>query len=502
MTSPAIDPLSVLPPELILRVLNFSPIPSLASLTAVSKSWHSFIDDVHQEAIYSSQTKTKQPPGGARDFLYLSNSTSYSKLFDEIASWKDLCKRQTLLSRNWASPHPVHRDSVLQVGNDAVWRFRADFKRRFIVSTSQAGGFNVTDMDTGCILWQLPSSEDHDGDAVRPYAHLEYQDGMAVFDRAGDAVEVWQADLEGTKRGEFRRIAVLEHDCQTRGFQLSFWTLCVVSNKGKGFVYDMTQRPPKLVTRVQIERDAVGHLDQSSDIVIYSMGSRGYHAYDKATGAPMGVLQPSYCTEKYHLRPLPSSPSTAEAIHQDPSIVGTAKKDDLVPVQIARGPLPTSDPEHAFEGDVEWGAGMLHGDLFVGFSRPGRVFICSDWRKALRDQNSLASHSALLECESDGSMFDLGGWLSVRNHRLLFEIQDRIYAVALDDNNRVQDPDNATRASLSLRTSSIPHLSLPVSFMALYDDVIMTTFTVCFISSLIIPKNFIQETPEEVELIL
>lgn len=490
------DPITVLPPEIVLRILEFAPISAVASLNAASKAWHGFIDLIHQEAIYASESKTTQPPGGARDFSFLSESASFCKLFDGTESWKDLCKRQTLLARNWAKSRPATQESVLQVVNDPVWRFRADFKRRIFVSTSQAGGLNVTDMDTAQTLWRLPSTLDRDDEhAVRPYAHLEYQDGMAVFDREGDAVEVWQADQEGAQRGEFRRIAILNHDCMTRGFQLSHWTLCVVSNQGKGFVYDMTQRPPKLITLPQIEHGAVGHLDQSKDAVIYSMGSRGYHAYDKATGAFLGILHPSHCTGKYHIRAPParsSSPGAAlaGAVRNGPSSrsfpAGPPRTDHLTPIEISKGPLPPpSDPEHVWHGENEWGAGMLHGDLFVGFSRAGRVFVCSNWRKALQDQPSLAANSALLECESDGSRFDLGGWLSVRNHRLMFEIQDRIYVVALDDNNRVQDAEHSDRASYSLLTSSAPQLAMPVSFMALCDDAIMTTYTVRLISNTI-----------------
>ncbi|KAE8355279.1 hypothetical protein BDV28DRAFT_51148 [Aspergillus coremiiformis] len=481
------DPLAILPPEIVLRILEFTPISALASLIAVSKAWHTFIDVTHREAIYTSESKTAQPPGGARDFSFLSDCTSFSNLFEGTASWKDLCKRQTLLARNWAERHPVTRESVLQVGNDPVWRFRADFKRRFFVSTSHAGGFNVTDMDTGRILWRLPSTLDRDEDAVRPYAHLEYQDGMAVFDREGDALEVWQTGLEGTSRGEFRRIAILNHGCQTRGFQLSYWTLCVVSNQGQGFVYDMTQRPPKLTTQLEIEHDAVGHLDQSEDVVVYSMGPRGYHVHDKKSGVFLGVLQPSHCMDKYHIRPpVTISPSASAAlagtIRHGPTHqlfpLGPPRKDCLVPIEITNGPLPpSSDPEHVRHGEDEWGAGMLDGDLFAGFSRAGRVFVCSDWRKALHSQTSFEAHSSVIECESDGSSFDLGGWLSVHNHRLTFEIQDRIYVVALDDDNRVQNVDCPALASYSLLTSSAPQLAVPVSFMALYDDTIMTTYT-------------------------
>lgn len=492
-TLPLRDPLAILPPEIVLQILDFAPISALASLTSVSRAWHQFIDVTHQEAIYSSETKTTQPSRGARDLSAVPDSLSFCKLFENTTSWKDLCKRQTLLAHNWAKQRPVTRESVLQVGNDPVWRFRADFKRRFFISTSHAGGLNVTDMDTGHILWRLPSTLVREEDAVRPYAHLEYQDGMAVFDREGDAVEVWQAGLEGAARGEFRRIAILNHDCQTRGFQLSYWTLCVVSNEGQGFVYDMAERPPRLTTHITVEHGAVGHLDQSEDVVIYSLGARGYHIHDKKSGELLGVLQPSRASEKYHIRP-PATPSLSASA----ALAGTARhgltrqyspseaprKDCLTPIELAKGPLPLpSEPDHVYHREDEWGAGMLHGDLFVGFSRAGRVLVCSNWRKALQDQASFAKNSALLECESDGSGFDLGGWLSVRNHRVMFEIQDQIYVIALDDHDKIQNVDQPARASYSLPTSSAPQLAMPVSFMALYDDAIMTTYTVCCMTS-------------------
>jgi hypothetical protein len=475
-----LDPLTVLPPEIVLQILEFTPISALASLTATSKAWNYFIDVTHQEVIYASESKTAQPTGGAHDFSFLSESHSFTKIWQGTESWKDLCKRQTLLARNWAEPRPINRESILQVGNDPVWRFRADFKRRFFISSSHAGGLNVTDMDTGKILW-------HE-DGVRPYAHLEYQDGMVVFDSDGDSIEVWQADQPGAKRGEFQRIARLNHDCQTRGFQLSYWTLCVVSNEGQGFVYDMTQRPPQLKTHLKIERDGIGHLDQSEDIVIYSMGRKGYFAYSKESGAFLGTFQPSQVTKRYHAGPPPpSNTSPGEALAGAARLgpthrffpPGAPRTDCLVPIEISEGPLsPPDDPDHVWHREDDWGAGMLQGDLFVGFSRAGRVFICSDFRKALQSPEALVANSSILECESDGSGFDLGGWLSIRNHRVMFEIQDRVYVVALDDNNHIQNVKNPARASYSLLTSSAPQLAVPISYMALADDAIMTTYTV------------------------
>ncbi|KAL4899430.1 hypothetical protein BDW74DRAFT_163430 [Aspergillus multicolor] len=477
-TAPVTDPLAILPPELVLRVLEFASLSTVASLTAVSKAWHQFIDLTHQDAIYSVLSKAFTPP-----------APTFSRWFDDISSAKRQCERQRLLAYNWAANKPVTRERVIQVGNNPVWRFRADLKRRFVVSTSHAGGLNVTDIDSGEILWQLPSTFDTDSEyAVRPYAHLEYQDGMVVFDREGDAVEIWQADLDGAPRGEFRRIAVLDHDCQTRGFQLSYWTLCVVSTQGQGFVYNMTQRPPTLKTYLTIENDAVGHLDQSHDVVIYSMGPRGYHVHSKASGEFLGALQPSQCVDIYHIRPPKAGSRSATErlihslathdMHGPNEPVGPPSNDHLAPIRLGKGPLPPpDDPDHVRNVDDEWGAGMVNGDLFVGVSRAGRVFVCSDWRKAILGPANLASCSAVIECESDGSTFDLGGWLSVRNHRLMFEVQDRAYVVALDDNNRIQNIDKPDRASYSFLTCSTPQLAVPVSFMALFDDAIMSTYT-------------------------
>ena len=492
------DPLRVLSPELVLRVLEFTPVSTLAALSAVSKAWHGFIDVAHQDAIYvSKSTTTRQSPAGARarGRRFSPETSCFSKLFEGTSSWKDLCKRQTLLARSWADRHPAVQESVLQVGNDPVWRFRPDFKRRWFISTSQMGGLYVTDMDTGRLLWRLPSTLDHDDEedhAVRPYAHLEYQDGIVVFDREGDAVEVWQTtdiDDSTATRGEFRRIGVLNHDCQTRGFQLNYHTLCVVSSEGQGFVYDVTQRPPTLTTRIAIEQGAVGHLDQSEDMVIYSMGPRGYHAYHKTTGAFVGALQPSHCTDRWHIPPDAPAPAHANVTlfrgmqppHQGfPSQV--PHRDCLAPVEVIEGALPPSvnnnNADRGADGDNEWGAGMLSGDLFVGFSRIGHVFVCPDWRKALGGPADLAAVSSVIECVSDGSRFHQGGWLAVHDHRLMFEIEDRIYVVGLDDRNGFRDAHRTGRPSYSFLTGFMQELCLPVSYMSICDDAIMYTYTV------------------------
>ena len=477
----ALDPLQALPAEIILRILEFLPIPTIANLTRATRSWHRFIDITYQDTVYSSRSKTFRPHG-SHDLSFLDATQSFAKYYEGTSSWKDLCKRQTLLDRSWHDKTPITRESVLQIGNDAVWRFRADFRRRFFLSTSQQGGFNVTDMDSGKLLWRLPNCK------VRPFAHLEYEDGVAVWDREGNALEVWKTDVEGLPRGIFQRTAILPHDCQARGFQLSYNTLCVVSTEGKGYVYDMKQDPPQLKTNLEIENNAVGHLLQNADVVMICMGEKGYHVYDKTAAAFLGAVEPKKCKTAYHIWH-PDEPnsviSTGDALSSLPSVEvfppRHPTRDRLTPIEVKFGAFPWAQAaSRIMLEDDEWGAQVLSDSLMVAFSRGGRVFICRDWKLALHDPGYIERHSYMIECGfTDNSDFDLGGWLSVRDNRILFQITERVYVVALADDGSVKTPDSVGyRPSFSFPTSSATQLATPVSFMALFDDCIMSTYTV------------------------
>lgn len=507
------DPLVWLPTELVLRIVDFVDLASAAHLTQTSRAWHNFIDGPHQDHIYSSSSKLGLPPStawppphersGADRFAFLGQKASFAKFFDGVTSWKELCRRELLLRRNWqgrapeaavgnlaSSPlAPVARASTIQVGLSPVWRFKADWKRRFIVSTSQTGGLYVTDMDLGVILWQLPHTE------VRPYAHLEYdmEKGVAVFDRMGNAVEVWKvvatdetdAPEAESKRGVFRHVAVLNHDCETRGYQLSYDTLCIVSSQGQGFVYDMTKEPPTLKTHVEMDDGAIGHLDQCEDCVLYSLGTNGYHVHDKKSGEFLGKIDPKLCENVYYLKHPPTEETdifsmVGQRYDQPPWPPEDPRNDRLFPLKLHQGSNPEFEMVLPLEED-EWGAGMLCGDFMVGISKGGRVFIASNWRSLLGktpDNKAYSTCTALIETEDDGSTFDLGGWLSIRDRRLLFEVNDRVYIFCVPD--PADSPLPLTGASqlpiYATSQSSAPQLSVPVSFMAMWDDCLMFTF--------------------------
>lgn len=169
------DPLAALPAEIVLHVLEFAPVGSIAALTRTSRSWHAFIDHVHQDAIYAAHLPGISPASTPQEYMGALKSFRPGSISSGVNSWKEACRRRSLLQDAWNSPDPMPIATVIQIGTHPVWRFKPDFDRRLIMSTSQAGGVNVTDMDTGDLLWSLGRNE------VRPFAHLEYQNGTAVW---------------------------------------------------------------------------------------------------------------------------------------------------------------------------------------------------------------------------------------------------------------------------------------------------------------------------------
>lgn len=514
------DPLTALPPEVVVRIVHFLDVEGTGRLTQASRAWHQFIQHAHREVIYASPTKVDRPEG-SRDLAFLRDKRSLTDYFKGVDSWRGLCKRQAKLRRNWQSDSPAIRGRTFKVGGDPVWRFRIDFKRRFIVSTAEGGGLHVTDMDTGELLWQLPRRD------VRPFAHLEYdmERGLAAWDRFGNSIEVWQADDDVGNRGVFRRAAVLHHDCETRGYQLSYDTLCVVSSDGEGFVYDMKKlvdrnddddddgddddddkpkpKPSLLRTHIDIEHGAVGHLDQGADAVVYSMARKGYHFHDKATGASLGRLQPAKCANTFHIKqPLYNDDEDdAESfVLESVAVLETQGRGSnrviplpsggshFIPLRPAAGRHPNHADLHVSEIPLEqdeWGAGMLSGSFMVGVSRAGRIFLCSDWPALLADPESAATSgcTAIIETvsEGDSDRFDMGGWLSIRNGRICFEVDGRIYILTVPTEPGAHLPSFLSESSSGFAIASSPGLGLsrPVSFMAVWDDCI--SFTYCTI---------------------
>ncbi|KAI9657083.1 MAG: hypothetical protein M1821_003249 [Bathelium mastoideum] len=461
--------LAVLPSEIVLKIIDYLPLPSIAALNRTSNAWHHFIEQTHQDRIYRSKADR---PHADRDLAFLSQSESFLRYFDDITSWKQLCKKQFLLKKNWICDSPIVRESKIHTTNDEIWRFRPDFKNRWVMSTFHQGGIRVTDMDNGEKLWHLPA------DAVRQYAHLEYDEGWAAWDRWGNGIEIWKASNVPAKRGHFERVAILPHDYEIRGFHLVYPTLCVVSHEARGFVYDISQGLPILQTKLDIEPGASGHLYQDGEAVMYSMGVLGYHFHSKKNGQLLGVLHPKDCTTQvHHIRHPQSgvSHSPASTIRETPLVITSEPlQRQLVRLKLDSGPHSRHTADYVSQEDDEWGAGLLSGKIMVGVSRSGRVIVCSDWKEAIRSRECAAAVSTIIECEANPENFLLGGWLSFKHGRVIFEVDDRIYILTLPEDGVpfVHQPQPLFAAWLG----PPERRNVSSSWMGVFDDCIMSTY--------------------------
>lgn len=155
-------------------------------------------------------------------------------------------------------------------------------------------------------------------------------------------------------------------------------------------------------------------------------------------------------------------------------------------LRIVNGPLESDtasrDRSRAVDLD-DWGAGLLWGKYMAGVSRAGRVFVCADWRRAMTrhappyvDAEPGGGEHAefIIELMPNASrQFDLGGWLSLRDNRLLVEVRESIYVIALDHKGAPRNPSFAIPTSNRWTTTA----NQPVSFMGLYDYCLMSTHT-------------------------
>lgn len=317
-----------------------------------------------------------------------------------------------------------------------IWRFKPDFKRRIMLTTSQNGGLLVFDMDDQTYVWGHPG--------VIPYAHLEYDNGWAVWNDDGDNLQVWRWSEEG---GVFEAVHLLPHSNEIRGFHFVFPNLCVVSTDGRGFVYDVTRfEDDTLLAEFPIEKDARGHLYQYKDVVTYCYEKKGYHFHQKLDGMHLGVLDPkvmgadlpmsrTYCI-KHDLPRVSGVPQ--HFITQGPhdtyaQRIIEALNDSLHSrshpevTLLRKGSLASASwtAPRSLE-EEKWGAPCLWHDWMVCISMGGRMMLCSDWRGALQSAERARECTTMIECHKTGddARFDFGGWLSVLHGRVIWEIDD------------------------------------------------------------------------------
>lgn len=443
------DPLELLPLEVVLQICLESSIPSLLRLEAVSKVWSNFLR-AHSAYLWSHKSaqleKITAGEESSRPSLSLSRpmagagttETQQMELervirgkwscdkdgWKGVDTWKDYCRREYLLHRNLTSPEAEMCHRSINTADVIVWRLRPDYENRLLICTAHGGGLWVYDLDSGELLWNRPRED------VGPHAHLEHSQGTLAYNPGHDeTIEIWRlAELvhpgrPSNKRGEYVQVARLPHDRELRGWHLLYPTLCVVSNQGQAWVYDVSADPPVLKTTIDMENGARGHLEQDENTVMFCMKKRGYHVYNKSTGEKLGELNPaswqlygdddnesdevtSSSPNIFHIihpTPAPSNLLSSPQIRDDSQAIHC----DVAAADLRPGPLNDSadvfTPRHRHRriDEEEWGAGMVSGPYMVGISRGGRVLIVSDWQAVLKDPSKAKDYAAIIECQAD-----------------------------------------------------------------------------------------------------
>ncbi|PPQ66349.1 hypothetical protein CVT24_007186 [Panaeolus cyanescens] len=196
---------TTLPPELILQILSYFDLHTLAILATLNKSWQNFVRE-NENTIYHSAAFLE---GYLPVFGWTLDDPRTKSLYSErtwlgITNWREFCQRRRQIDNSWIGKGPSsvvqyqkHRDSEHY---RRVHRIKVDEKAGYLINTSQIGGLAVTDLETDEILWSLPVW------SVRAYAHLEYEQGYAIFDRLDGNKEVWRRTCDIDPAGDESRI--------------------------------------------------------------------------------------------------------------------------------------------------------------------------------------------------------------------------------------------------------------------------------------------------------
>lgn len=181
-----------LPPELVLEILQYLPLPSLYAVVLSSKHLHSLITS-HEQIVYHNASLVHSFPSKG------------------IADWKVHCQNEVYLTRSWLGKEKA-RIIRHPLNETTVHRIKVDDEKGLVMTTSMFGGLIVC---KGESVWREEN--------VRAYAHLEYSNGYIVFDRFGSAKEVWKHIGEAN----FELDKILQIPEPTRAFRFVYPTLLV-----------------------------------------------------------------------------------------------------------------------------------------------------------------------------------------------------------------------------------------------------------------------------------
>lgn len=124
-----------------------------------------------------------------------------------------------------------------------------------LISTGQRGGVRVVDIKTGKVLWRL------DRRMTRHFAHLEYDRGLAIYDRVGHGnFEVWKQAQASLPSVNFELFTSLSSPRPTRAFRFQYPILAVATRDGYILLWDVATQ------KITQEMSLIGSLHDDGNI--------------------------------------------------------------------------------------------------------------------------------------------------------------------------------------------------------------------------------------------
>ena len=236
------------------------------------------------------------------------------------------------IERGWRGKAPSIVRELTATGT-VVHRIKVDYELGFVITTCQAGGLFVCDINTNRVLWSLPqvslslwyspespmSNTIHFQTHVVRYAHCEYDQGYIVFNRHDNCKEVWRrtVDADGeqcpetsppdkkmlfasaqasenfhsgeSRRGHFRAWALLRLPETARAFRFSYPTLLAAAMHN-AYLWDIPTSQQVSVVRNtnRCHHDQLlGTINyvEVNDSYVFICGGRGLRIFGREDGA-------------------------------------------------------------------------------------------------------------------------------------------------------------------------------------------------------------------------
>ncbi|KAF8608310.1 hypothetical protein BDV93DRAFT_519353 [Ceratobasidium sp. AG-I] len=257
-----------MPPECLLRVIEFLTLADVTVLLRTSAFWHSIITQ-NENAIYCQLSNSQEPNNAPLGSLDIALTRWISPATKQVKNWKQYCQLQVNTKKRWLGKERGHviRNAVETSYGFPGCLFVVDIVKALLAVTSR--GLDETEevekhsLVVHCLqdptrptLFQL----DVDSTAT----HVEMANGFVVFtheniktlevwrwaeDQAADPLSCAPTDRQravyetamnsaghligsSPRRGELVPMGVLEHPSSLYQFRLAYPTLCVGSRVG------------------------------------------------------------------------------------------------------------------------------------------------------------------------------------------------------------------------------------------------------------------------------